>query len=195
MDAFTIAVDGIHLLTVNLEGMHLFHVSISSSLHEAAAATLEVHGGTYGDEVDGHRIWVSNHALLPGQSVTVGFAESTGPFSKGATMHELFPDDESSEAFDFTITNAKAAELRTRPTLRESFSMNIAKNSGAQCVLESSPNNDQFTFMILWDQWSPLQARLSARTYCFEDVIARQSGNDHLRATLSLGESATCQVG
>ncbi|MDM5182220.1 hypothetical protein PO883_34185 [Massilia sp. DJPM01] len=193
MAALRIEVDGVGLVTVNLDGMHLLHVSVGSSLHEEAPAGLEVHGGTYGDGVNGHRIWVSDKLLMPGQSVKVSLIECDGPFDEGQTMREMFPEEESEE-FDFTMTDARAAELRARPRLRNSFSMKVEKSSGPRCSVDSDPQNDQFTFMVLWDQTRPLQARLSVRTYCFEDVIARQIGNDHLRDTLAVGESVTCLV-
>lgn len=194
MAALRIEVDGVDLVTVNLDGMHLLHVSVDSSLHQEASARLEIHGGTYGEGVDGHRIWVSDKLLVLGQSVKVSFIECDGPFDQGQAMREMFPEEESSEEFDFTMTDARAAELRARPQLRNSFSMTIEKGSGPGCSVDSDPENDQFTFMILWDQTRPLQARLSVRTYCLEDVIARQSGIDHLRDTLAVGESATCVV-
>lgn len=197
MAALRIDVDGVELATVNLEGMHLMHVSVHSSLHEEAATQLEVHGGTYGDTTatDGHRIWVNDKHLLPGQLVRVSFVESAAQFDQGQTMDELFPNrEEPAEEYDFTMTDARAAELRARPKLRESFSANVVTSSGTECRVGSSPKNDQFTFMILWNNTRPEQARLSVRTYCFEDVIKRQRGNDHLQGTLATGEFATCVV-
>lgn len=194
MNALRIEVDGNELVAVNLDGMHLLSVSVHSSLDRAETALLEVHGGTYGGEVSGHRTWVAEHVLAPEQSVKVSFTDCAGPFDPGQTMAEMFPDDDLSEEFDFTMTDARAAELRARPQMKHSFSMTAGTSSGAHCSVDSDPQNDHVTFMVLWDHTRPSQARVSVHTYCSEDIIARRNGGDHLRDILALGGFATCMV-
>ncbi|HEX8615755.1 MAG TPA: hypothetical protein VF800_31115 [Telluria sp.] len=194
MAALRIDVDGEVLVTVNLDGMHALHVSVRSSLDEEDPAILEVHGGTYGDAVSGHRIWVSHQVLVPQQLVKVSLIESDGPFDLGQTPAEMFPEDESSEEVDFTMTDARAAKLRARPRLKNAFSMKVGASSGAHCEVESDLQNDRVMFMILWDFTCPSQARVSVQTHCVEDVIAGRSGNDHLSDVLTVGGSATCLV-
>ncbi|UOD30098.1 hypothetical protein INH39_32950 [Massilia violaceinigra] len=195
MAAIRIDVDGTVLATVNVDGMHLLHVSVHSSLDVEAPASLEIHGGTYGEQVSGHRIWVSDNPLAAGQSVKVSLIECDGPFDQGRTPADMFPEDDSSEEFDFTMTEARAAELRARPRLKDAFSMEIETSSGTRCPVNSDPQNDRFTFMVLWDFTRPLQARLSVRTYCAEDVILRGGGTDHLQETMPPGGFATCLIG
>lgn len=194
MAAIRIEVDGTVLATVTVDGMHVLHVSVHSSLDAEAPALLEVQGGTYGEQVSGHRIWVSDERLAAGQAVKVSLIECDGPFDQGRTLADMFPEDDSSEEFDFAMTDARAAELRTRPRLKDAFSMEVETSSGTGCSVNSDPQNDNFTFMIVWDFTRPLQARLSVRTYCAEDIILRSGGTDHLRETMVLGGSATCLV-
>lgn len=194
MAAIRVEVDGTVLATVKVDGMHVLHVSVHSSLDAEAPALLDVQGGTYGEQVSGHRIWVSDDRISAGQCVKVSLIECDGPFDQGGTLAEMFPEDGASKEFDFTMTDARAAELRARPRLKDAFSMDVEASSGARCSVNSDPQNDHVTFMIVWDFTRPLQARLSVRTYCAEDVIQRSGGTDHLRETMALGGFATCLV-
>lgn len=110
MKAIQVEVDGVVMATVGLSELAIADASIHGFLHDTEIATLNVHGW------DGaaSRIFLDELELIPGQSVHLRFTDCDGPFTRGATIDELYPGDPIPADHDFSITEEMAAEMRSR---------------------------------------------------------------------------------
>ena len=191
MPGITIDVNDIRIATIDLTGIQVMDVSVSGALDTDPKADLTASGGNYEDGGCGHLIWIAEHALLTGEILCVQFTEISGIADQGKTIAELYPDEPACEQTDFTISADMAAEIRSRPRLHKAFIVQAGTSSGQRAMAASDERNTCFTFRLLWDCYRPDRARISLRTYCFDDVIARKGGTRHLEAMLSIGESAS----
>jgi hypothetical protein len=148
-------------------------------------------GGNYEEGGCGHLIWVAEQSLLPGEVLSVRLDESSDISDPGKTIDELYPDDEPSTQTDFTINDEMAAEIRARPRLHKEFVVRGETSLGQQATVTSNDLNTSFTFRVLWDFTRPSRARVRLTTHCFDDVLARRGGTEHLLAELSFGDSAS----
>jgi hypothetical protein len=191
MPSLAIDVNGTRIATIGLAGMQLVNVHVHGGLDGEQKAVLDAHGGNYAAGGCGHFIWVEEHALLPGDVVSVSLDASGDSGDRGRTIDELFPGAEPSTRTDFTISDEMATELRARPRLHERFVVEAGTSAGGQAQAASDDLNTDFGFLVGWNSFQPHQARVSLRTHCLDDVLARRGGSDHLRTTLALGESAS----
>ncbi len=119
------------------------------------------------------------------------FTESCGKSDQGKTIEELFPDAAASTQTDFTIDDAMAAIIRTRPRLHDQFTVSAETSQGQKATATSDDTNTDFAFRIVWDWTRPSQARLRLTTNCLDDVLARRAGAEHLEAVMAFGDSAS----
>lgn len=191
MPGIAIHIDGTHLATVNFAGMEMADVSVHSGLDKESPATLQAATGNFQEGGCGYLIWVNDMKLQSGQVLGLKFMEACETEDSGKTIQELYPDEPQSEPTDFSMTDAMTAELRARPRLRESFTVAAGTSSGQLVTTSSDETNTDFTFRVFWDATRPDQARVSLRTHCLDDVVARRLGPEHLHGSLAIGESAS----
>jgi len=191
MPGITIDVNGTRIATIDLTGIQVMDVSVDGALDTDPKADLTASGGNYEDGGCGHLIWIAEHTLLTGEILCVRFTEISGIGDQGKTIAELYPNEPACEQTDFTIGADMAAEIRSRPRLHKEFIVQAGTSSGQREVATSDELNTCFTFGLLWNCHHPDRARISLRTYCFDDVVARNGGTRHLEAMLSIGESAS----
>jgi hypothetical protein len=191
MPGITIDVNGTRIATIDLTEMQVMDVSVDGALDRDPKADLSASGGNYEAGGCGQLIWIPEHALLTGELLCVQLTEITGVADQGKTIAELYPDEPACKQTDFTISADMAAEIRSRPRLHKEFIVQVGTSTGQRAMAASDELNTCFTFRLLWDCYRPDRARISLRTYCFDDVIARKGGTRHLEAMLSIGESAS----
>ena len=191
MPRTSIHVNGIRIATIDLTGMQVVDVSVTGALVREKKATLDAMGGNYADGENGFLIWINEHALLPGDLLSISFNEHCDISDQGKTMEELFPDEEPCTRSDFRISDEMAAEIRARPRLHDIFIVQAQTSSSQPIRATSDELNTDFSFRFLWDSTRPDEARVRLATYCLDDVLARTGGNQHLKTTLSLAESAS----
>ena len=189
MPGILVEVDGVRVAAIDLAGMQLVHVSVDGGLDGENKATLSAWGGNYADGARGHVIYIEERVLLPGQLVRVSFQGHCDKPDRGQTLDELYPGEEAIPRTDFSINDEMASELRARPRLHEEFIAQVDTASGERMTAVSDEFNTSFRFGLLWDWLHPDGARMSMRTYCLEDVLARRRGTEHVESMLDLGES------
>ena len=176
---------------ISLAGMDVVDVSVHGALDRNPKAALHAMGGDYKAGGSGSLIWIAEQTLLAGQVVRVTLLGPCEQPDRGRPMEEIFPDEEPCTRTDFTIDAAMAAEIRARPQLHQSFSVQASTSQGQQAMATSDERSTSFTFGVVWDFASPNQARVRLTTHCLDDVLARRAGPSHLEVMLSLGDSAS----
>lgn len=194
MPSVLIEVDGNLIANVDLSGMQVVDVAVHGGLNGEEKATLSAMGGNYEDGGCGQLIWINERPIAPGEVVCIKFREDCASPDHGKAIDEQYPDGPSSTAFDFAMNDEMVAELRNRPRLHDGFIIQAETSSGARAMASSDDLNTQFRFGLLWDWLHPEQARLSLRTYSFENIISRSEGAKHLEARLAWGDSTTFSV-
>jgi len=191
MPGISIDVNDRRIATIDLTGLQTVDVSVRGALDCEPGAALTAMGGNYEAGRCSHLFWIFEQALLHGEVVRISLDEQCGIADKGKTIKELFPDAEPSAKTDFTISDEMAAEIRARPRLRESFIVQGGTSSGQAAQAASDDRNTDFVFGLLWSSFQPDQVRVRLSTYCFDDVLARTGGTQHLKTMIDLGESAS----
>ena len=194
MSSISIEVDGIGIATIGLAGMDVVDVSVHGSLDREQKATLSAMGGNYSEGGCGHLIWIAERCLLPNKVLNVRLHETCANATQGKTIVELYPAEEPSTNFDFSISDERAAEIRALPRLHEGFMVQVETSSGLEAKATSGDFATDFTFRFLWDRFRPDQVRVRLATYCLDDILARTGGTEHLQTTLSFGNSASFLV-
>jgi hypothetical protein len=194
MPAITVHVDDVNCATIDLSVMDVVSVSVWGALNREELVTVDANGGSYRDGERRFLIWLPDQSVNPGQTVRVQLQETCDGADQGRTIQELYPDAEPAPETDFTITEARAAEIRSRPQLHESFAVHAVTSSGESCTASSDERNDCFSMHVVWDYTRPDKARVSVGTHCLDDVIGRTGGTDHLSTTLSFGDCVSFTV-
>ena len=191
MPCLAVELDGARVTMISLAGMDVVDVSVHGALDRNPKAGLHAMGVNPSAGGRSSLIWLPEQALLAGQVVRVTLVDTCEHADPGKTMEELFPDDEPCTQTDFTINAAMAAEIRSRPRLHQSFSVQASTSQGQQAMATSDEQSTSFTFGVVWDFAGPNQARVRLTTHCLDDVLARRAGPSHLEAMLALGDSAS----
>ena len=194
MPGISVQVNGERVATIDLAGLNLVNVFVHGTLDGEQHATLSAHGGDYGNGRGGHLIWIAEHALLPGEVVTFTYLETCEGGDQGKTIAQLWPDAEADTRTDFSIDSQMAAEIRSRPRLRESFHVRVETSAGLRVTATSDDRNTDFNFSLLWSGIGEARARLRLETYCFDDVLNGPGGTEHLKTPVSFGGSASFTV-
>lgn len=194
MSSISIEINGRGIATISLAGMDVVDVSVHGALDREQKAVLNAMGGNYAEGGCGHLIWIAERGLLPGEVLSVSLNEGCDIATQGKTIAELYPHEEPSTKTDFSMSEDMAAEIRARPRLHERFIVQVETPSAQQAKATSDDRNTDFAFSFLWDKFRPDQVRLRLATYCLEDVLARTGGTEHLRDTVSVGDSVTFLV-
>ena len=191
MPGISIEVDGKRIALIDLTGMQVVDVSVHGALDIEPAAVLSAGGGHRCDGHWAHLTWIAEHALVPGESVSVRFHATCDIGDKGKTFEELYPGEEPSTRSDFTISDDMAAEIRSRPQLHEAFLVQVGTSTGHRVEATSDDRNTGFSFGLLWDNYHPDQLRIRLATHCLDNVLARTGSTEHLKTVLSIGDSAS----
>jgi hypothetical protein len=194
MPSIAIEVNGLHIATISLAGMDVVDVRVDGGLDREQKATLSAGGGSYGEGGSGYLIWIAERSLQPGDLVNVRLNEACDIADQGKTIAELYPDEAPSARADFSISDDMAAEIRARPRLHEGFIVRVETSSAQQATAASDDLNTDFAFSVLWPGFHSEQGRVSLRTYCLDDALARTGGKAHLQTTLSFGDSVAFSV-
>ena len=191
MPGITVAVDGKRLATIDLADLQMMDVSVFGGLTHEEHAMLNASGVGQREGGSGGLTWIDLQALQPGEVVTIAFNEGCDGADRGRTLAELYPDEPVCTKTDFAITADMAEELRSQPRHHERFRVQAQTSTGKRVRATSDAANTDFSFGLLWNCYRPHEARVSLRTHCLDDVIARSGGTRHLDATLLVGESAS----
>lgn len=194
MSGISIALNGMRMALIGLDGMQVISVFVHGALDRDAKATLEAHGGNYREGHAGHLIWLDDYPVLPGDVVTVTFDADCDGADAGNSIAERYPAAAPSPKSDFTITETMAAEIRARPRLHDEFVVQVETSLGQQVRAASDERNTNVACNLLWDDLHPQQLRLHFRTYCFDDAMAKTGGTTHLKTMLSPGDSVAIMV-
>jgi hypothetical protein len=194
MSCISIEVNGVGIATISLAGLDVVDVSVHGALDREPKATLHAMGGNYAEGGCGHLIWVDERSLLPSDVLNVRLNEACDIVDQGKTIAELYPDEEPSTTSDFSISDDMVAEIRARPRLHEGFIVQVETSSAQQVKATSDDLDTGFAFSFLWDRFHPDRARVRLATYRLDDVLARTGGTDHMRTTLSFGDSVSLSV-
>lgn len=194
MSSISIEVNGRGIATISLAGLDVVDVSVHGALDREQKAVLSAMGGNYSKGGCGHLIWIAERGLLPDEVLNVRLSERCDIATQGKTMAELYPNEEPSTKSDFSIDSEMAEELRARPRLHEGFIVEVETSLAQQAKATSDDLNTDFTFSFLWDRFRPDQVRVRLATHCLDDVLARTGGTEHLKNTLSIGESVKFSV-
>jgi hypothetical protein len=190
MPGISIVLNGRRIATIDLAGLQVVSVLVSGALDRDPKAVLDAHGGNYRAGGGRHRIWIAEHALLPGDRVTMAFDATADGADQGHTLAELFPDAVPATKTDGTVSAGQAAEMAARPQLHDAFIVDVATVQGQQARAASDAANTAFLLGLVWDDGRPDQARLRLGTYGVDDVPAKTGGTTHLKTMLALGERA-----
>lgn len=209
MTGMSIAVNGTCVATIGLDGKEVVNAAVYGALDRLPKAFLDANGGDYRAGGAGHRIWVSERPVLPGDVVTVSFDAHCESADEGATIAELYPDaaSEAAEATeptepteptdnkrDRTISAELAAEIRARPRLHDGFRVRVRTSSEGEAEAEaeaaSGDDSTDFAVSLLWDHTRPHQARRHLSTSCLADFLAKAGRRTQLQTVLALGETA-----
>jgi hypothetical protein len=191
MPGLSVQVNGERMVTIDLSGLNLVNVFVHGALDREQHAKLDAQGGQYGDGGSGHLIWIAEHALTPGDVVTLTYMEACEDGDQGKTMAQLWPDEPASTRTDWSIDSQMEAEMRARPRLRDGFLVQVATSAGACVTAASDARNTDFSFGVLWSDFGEERARVRLSTYCLDDVLQRTGGTERLETALSFGDSVT----
>jgi hypothetical protein len=194
MLCISIEVNGRCIATIDLAGMDVVNVSVHGALDREQKAILSATGGNYAEGGCGHLIWIAERGLLPGDVLRVMLSEAGDIATRGKTIAELYPDEESSTKPDFSISDKMAEEIRARPRLHEGFVVQVETSLAQEATATSDDLNTDFTFSFFWDRFRSNQVRVRLATYCLDDVLARTGGTEHLKNTLSIGDDVRFSV-
>lgn len=197
MTVMVVTVDGVQAAAVDLAQVDMLAVHVSGDLTRPGLANLSCHGGTYpaGGEST-FRIWAEQD-LPTQQAVTVTLLDAppAGPLTAGRTIAELYPDEPPCERIDFTPTAAEVAEIRSRPRLRDGFRWSLLTPDGTALAGRNGPDDDSFSFSVVWTDDRPGKARVRAATSNLDNVLARTGGTELYRGTMAVGETVTFRCG
>jgi hypothetical protein len=188
MPALSVAIDGVTLATVSMDGYDVMSVRAGGTRIDDDLATLDLSGGSYPEVGEStYLTWISDIPLQTGQVVTVTFLETASSSHAGKTIEELFPDESSSTQTDFKPTAEMFAELRAMPTLRDKFAFRLVSSSGTNFAGKTARDEHGFGFTVLWDSSNPERARVSLHSYTLNNLEARGPMNNHVEEKLNYG--------
>lgn len=191
MPALRISIDGNEVATVCTDGYAVLDAHVSGARIDEELATLSVAGTSQpenGEYV--HRTWVNDIPMKSGQVLTIAFLESASSSHDGKTIEELFPDEDTTEEMDFTVTAEMFAELKAKPKLREKYSFRVKSSSGASFAGETKPEGHGFSFSVLWNSFQPEWARISLHSYTIESLEVRDEPLEYLFQERAYPESS-----
>lgn len=196
MPCLTVTLDGNLLAAVPCDGFDVVTARISGTRIDEDFVNIGVTGGSYPDEGEStYLTWVNEVALKPGQQVHITLLETGVASHAGKTLEELFPEEELEAApDDFKPTHEMFEELRARPKLREGYAFLYHSTLGTQCTGRTRPEDHGIAFSALWNCHRPERIGVSINTYTIDSVEQRNSGTDHVREYLQIGQSATVQI-
>jgi len=189
MPGLSVQVNGERMATIDLSGLNLVNVSVHGALDSEQYAMLHADGGQHGDGGSGYLTWIAEHALTPGDVLTLTYMEACEGGDDGKTIAQLWPDEPPSTRTDWSIDSQMEAEIRARPRLREGFLVQAGTSAGARVAAASDARNTDFRFSVVWTGFGEERARVRLATYCLDDVLQRTGGAEHLATVLSFGDS------
>lgn len=194
MGCITVALDGVHLATIDMAGLDGVDVHAHGALDVAQKATLCVMGGNYADDGCGHLIWIPERDLQPGEILEVRLNERCEIADRGRTIAELYAHEAPSSNIDYSISDDMAAEIRARPRKHDEFLVRVTTSLAQQAIAASDELNTDYAFSVTWTRFRPDQALVRLATYCLDDVLARTGGTEQLRTGLTFGDSVCFSV-
>jgi hypothetical protein len=139
-------------------------------------------------------IWV-DAALVPGQKLSIAFAESGAIVGAGKTIDELHPEDSNTGAeTDFRLTAEMMQELRGKPKVRAAWRFEVRGPKESCYESRTTEAEHGFGFNVLWNTYRPERASFSLHSYGLDSLEQQAPMRDHIRGRLEFGETVELVV-
>lgn len=189
MPALSIAINGVTLATVSMDGCDVMSLHAAGTRIDENLGALDLSGGSYPESGEStYLTWINQIPLQTGQVIMVTFLDAAPTSHAGKTFDELFPDEASSTRTELKPRGDLFAEVRSMQTLRDRFSFRIDSSSGINFAGETTQDEYGFGFHVLWNSRSPDKARVALHSYTLDQLEARGPMNYHFEDELHYGD-------
>lgn len=192
--ALAVSLNGELLATVSTLGLNVVSVHVHGDMNGPELASIEVHGGLYGEAKDNkHLIWIDHREIRHEDEVAVTLLQDARESHAGRTIGELYPEDElpkqseksHEEVFD---------HLSKQPKMREGFSFQLMPPTGEPIVARTATEDHSFGFSVLWNWMHPDRARVSLHSNSLENILGRTGGSNHATFLLAFDEMTRLRI-
>jgi hypothetical protein len=175
MPAICVLIDGELIATVNITGYDVVSVNVHGTKIDDEFAALGMSGGSYPEHGEStHLVWINSLKLQPGQQIEVRFQETGDTSPQGKTINELFPEGaEKDDPADFKPTEVMFAQLRTKPSRRDRFILELLGSTGSSFAGGTVITDHGFGFNFVWNSHRQNQARQSLHAYSLDELESR----------------------
>lgn len=197
MAHITVSIDGVARAAISCDGFDVVAVGVGvgGTRVEQELATVHVSSSRYPVQADStYLIWV-DVALVPGQKLSIAFAESGPIVGDGKTIDELHPEDSDTGAeTDFKLTSEMMQELRGKPKVRAGWRFQVRGPNESHHESRTIEAEHGFGFNVLWNTYRPDRASFSLHSYGLDSLEQQTLMRDHIRGRLELGETVELVV-
>lgn len=195
MPSIRITLDDVCLATIRCDGYDVVSVRLHGTQVEAELARLGVSAGRYPEKGEStYLTWVDEITIAANQRVSVSLVADGLTQPEGQALHERSSEEPEEEPAEVSSLQEVFQKIRLMEKRRLGWELRYCSSRGTAYTGSTLEDEHLFGFSALWNSSQPERLSISLSSNTLESIEKKDSGRDHARERLLVGEWATIEV-